>query len=53
MKKFIIGKRNETNYLKISDEIYDLEIIDFIELFYKRFNCAKGKPIRESSFSLT
>ena len=42
MKKFIIGKRN--------DEIYNLEIIDFIELFYKRFTCAKGKMIRESSF---
>ena len=45
MKKFIIGKRDA--------EIYNLEIIDFIELFYKRFNCAKGKPIRESSFSMT
>ena len=35
MKRFIIGKRD--------DEIYKLEIIDFIELFYKRFRCAKGK----------
>jgi len=32
MKKFIIGKR---------DEIVNLEINDFIELFYKRFKCAK------------
>lgn len=31
MKKFIIGK---------GDEIDNLEINDFIELFYKRFNCA-------------
>ena len=30
MKKFIIGKR---------DEICNLEINDFIELFYKRFKC--------------
>lgn len=32
MKKFIIGKR---------DEICNLEINDFIKLFYERFNCAK------------
>lgn len=32
MKKFIIGKRHE---------IVNLKIIDFIELFYKRFKCAK------------
>jgi hypothetical protein len=32
MKKFIIGKRNET---------VNLEINNYIELFYRRFNCAK------------
>ena len=32
MKKFIIGKR---------DEICNLKINDFIELFYKRFKCGK------------
>ena len=32
MKKFIIGKR---------DEIVNLKINDLIELFYKRFKCAK------------
>lgn len=32
MKKFIIGKH---------DEICNLEINDFIQLFYERFNCAK------------
>jgi len=32
MKKFIIGKRNK---------IVNLEINDFIELFYKRFKCTK------------
>jgi len=32
MKKFIIGKR---------DQIHNLEIYDFIKLFYERFNCAK------------
>ena len=32
MKKFIIGKR---------DEIVNLEINDFVELFHKRFKCAK------------
>jgi len=32
MKKFIIGKR---------DEIINLEPNDFIELFYRRFKCAK------------
>ena len=32
MKKFIIGKRNE---------IVNLEMNDFIELFNKRFKCPK------------
>ena len=32
MKKFIIGKRDET---------INLEINDFIELFNRRFKCAK------------
>jgi len=33
MKKFIIGKR---------DEVCNLEINDYIQLFCKRFKCAKS-----------